>query len=184
MQQVNRWLSRTEEALIVLFLAGMCVITFVQVILRYVFNSGFGWAVEATTYMFGWMVLIGLAYGVRESSHIGVDIWVKKLGPKAKKVTALVGAALCLLYAALLIVGAFRYETVMYQLGVEADDIAVQRWVLLGALPIGFILLLVRLLEVTWRIWTGKQSGLLGDEAEQHIRAMRAMDALTGKAPR
>jgi len=36
----------------------------VQVVLRYVFNGGFTWALEATTYLFGWMVLIGMSYGV------------------------------------------------------------------------------------------------------------------------
>lgn len=181
MHQVNRWLAHFEEWVIMISMAVMTIITFVQVVLRYAFNSGIVWAVEATTNIFAWMVLIGLAYGVREATHIGVDVWVKKLSPTGKRVTALLGAALCVAYTALLIVGSVRYEMVMYKMHIEAEDMPIQRWILLLALPIGFGLLLMRLLQLTARVWDGRQSGLLGDEAEEHIRRMRAMDNLTGK---
>jgi C4-dicarboxylate transporter DctQ subunit len=49
-----RFINRLEEVLIAVLFAGMTVLTFIQVVLRYVFNSGLLRALEATTYMFGW----------------------------------------------------------------------------------------------------------------------------------
>src|SRR3546814_8791676 len=60
-------------ALPIFLLAAMTLLTFTQVVLRYVFNSGWGWALEATTYMFGWLVLVGISYGIKVGFHIGID---------------------------------------------------------------------------------------------------------------
>jgi C4-dicarboxylate transporter DctQ subunit len=178
---LHRAMSRLEEGLIALLLAAMTGVTFLQVVLRYVFNSGISWGQGATTIMFGWLVLLGISYGVRVQSHIGVDVWVKQLSPRGKRAAAWAGILVCLAYAALMLMGSIRYVRVQYAIGVEAEDIAVQNWILHLALPLGFFLLLGRLLEVAWRIWSGKQSGLLGDEAEDHIRRTRAMAKLTGE---
>ena len=43
-----RWLERLEEGLIALLMAAMTLITFVQVVARYVFNYSFVWALELT----------------------------------------------------------------------------------------------------------------------------------------
>jgi len=180
MDFISRVMNRMEEGLIALLMAAMTVVTFVQVVLRYVFNSGLTWGVQATTLMFGWLVLLGIAYGIRVNSHIGVDVWVKKLPPGGKRVAAWIGVAACLLYAAMMLAGSWTYLKVMYRMGVEVEDLPIQSWVVHLALPLGFLLLLGRLLEVTWRLWHGRQSGLLGDEAEEHIRRMKAMDNLMG----
>ena len=54
-------LHRFEESLIALILGVMTVLTFIQVVLRYGFNSGFIWALEADFYLFAWMVLLGIS---------------------------------------------------------------------------------------------------------------------------
>ena len=59
------------------------MLTFLQVILRYVFNTGLLWALEATLYMFGWLVLIGISYGIRTHSHIGIDLLAQVAAARA-----------------------------------------------------------------------------------------------------
>ena len=43
------WFERLEEGLIAFLLAAMTLLTFVQVIARYVFNYSFVWALELDT---------------------------------------------------------------------------------------------------------------------------------------
>jgi len=74
---MNRLINHLEEGFIALLLAAMTLLTFAQVVLRYVFNSGFVWGVEATTYMFAWLVLFGISYGIRVHAHIGIDLLVR-----------------------------------------------------------------------------------------------------------
>jgi hypothetical protein len=62
---------RAEEGLIAAILGVMTVLTFVQVVLRYVFNSGFIWQLEANFYLFSWLVMLGISNCVRVRAHIG-----------------------------------------------------------------------------------------------------------------
>jgi C4-dicarboxylate transporter DctQ subunit len=148
----------------------MTLLTFVQVVLRYVFNTGLFWALEATTYLFAWLVLFGISYGVRVHAHIGIDILVKALPIKPRRALGLVVVALALGYAALMFYASWSYTTRMMKLGVTAEDIPIQRWILGLCLPIGFGLLFVRLVQAAWSIVAGKGPGFeLGDEAAEAL---------------
>jgi C4-dicarboxylate transporter DctQ subunit len=74
MMSTNNMINRLEENFIALLLAAMTLITFSQVIARYFFNTGAVWALELTTYLFAWLVLFGMSYGVRVGAHIGIDV--------------------------------------------------------------------------------------------------------------
>jgi len=168
---IGRLIARLEEALIALLLAGMTLLTFLQVVLRYGFNSGLLWAMEATTYMFGWMVLIGISYGVRVSAHIGIDMVIKLVPPYARRVAGAVAVSLSMLYAALMAWGSYVYVDKLHTIGVEAQDIPVERWLLDIILPIGFALLFVRLGQVLAGILSGRREGFeLADEAAELLR--------------
>lgn len=157
---------RLEEAFLAATLAAMTLLTFIQVILRYVFNTGFIWALEANFYMFGWLVLIGASYCVRVKAHIGVDAAVRLLPPRTRRAVGILVVLLALLYCGLMLYGSWVYLERLQILGVEAEDIPVQRWILSLCLPAGFILLFIRLLEMGWRILTGQSPGYeLADEA-------------------
>ncbi len=166
-------LNKLEEGFIALLLAAMTLLTFVQVVLRYVFNSGLFWALEATTYMFGWLVLFGMSYGVKVGSHIGVDLFVKMAPPRVQRLIGILTALLALLYAGLLLYGGWVYVDKMHILGVEAEDLPIQRWVLLLIVPLGFALLFLRLAQAAWRILSGQQAGFrLADEAAEALHAL------------
>jgi C4-dicarboxylate transporter DctQ subunit len=173
MSLFQRVTARLEESLIAFLMAAMAIVTFVQVVLRYGFDSGFTWAMEATTYLFAWLVLLGISYGVRVHAHIGVDVWVKKLSPRPRRAVAIAGTLAGLLYAGLMFAGSVTYLRTMIALGIEAEDIAIPRWVLLLVLPLGFGLLFVRLGQVIVRSLRGETELMLADEAAETIAQMR-----------
>ena len=149
----------------------MTVLTFVQVVLRYVFNTGFIWQLEANFYLFSWLVMIGISYCVRVRAHIGVDAAVRLLPPTPRRAVGILVLLLALLYTALMMYGSFEYIHRMYIINVEAEDIPVPTWILSLCLPLGFVLLLIRLLEMGWRIFTGQSEGYeLADEAQEAVK--------------
>ena len=75
-------LDRTVDAICSSLCLGLTVIAFAAVICRYVFNSSLTWSEELTRYMFIWVVFLGAAIGVRERTHIAVDIFADRLGPR------------------------------------------------------------------------------------------------------
>lgn len=171
---LSKIINTVEELAIALLLAAMTLVTFVQVVLRYLFNAGFVWAQELTIFLFAWLVLFGISYGVRVGAHIGVDLVVKKLPPKAAKVTAYVALGLCLLYAALLFKGGWDDISLLLLIGIEAEDLPIPLWVAKLILPLGFGLLFLRFAQALWRLFTGKDTGIhLADEVDEAIEHLK-----------
>lgn len=104
-----RFINTLEESVIALLLGLMAIITFINVILRYVFNSALIWGLEVTVIFFAWLVLLGISYGFKVTAHLGVDAVVNILPDRWKRVTTLIAAACCLAYAMLLLKGAWDY---------------------------------------------------------------------------
>lgn len=165
-----RWLEHLEEGLITFLMAAMTLITFVQVIARYGFNYNFVWALELTGVMFAWLIFIGMSYGVRIGAHIGVDAAVKLLGSGAARVVSSIATVLCIVYALIVTFGGYQYVHKMYDVGILMQDLPIQSWIPRAILPVGFALLAFRFSQVLWRLVSGKEVHLLGDEAEDALK--------------
>src|SRR5512146_3473292 len=165
------WFHRLEEGLIAFLLAAMTLVTFAQVIARYVFNYSFVWALELVTYLFGFLIFIGMSYGVRVGSHIGVDALVKALKPKAARIVGGTAALLCLVYALIILYGSWQYVAKMYEIGIMAEDLPIPQWVPRLSLLVGFGLLVVRFAEAFLRIATGRETRMqVADEAVDALK--------------
>jgi C4-dicarboxylate transporter DctQ subunit len=179
-----RWLHRLEEWLIAALLAVMTVITFAQVIARYVFNYSFVWALELVTYLFAWLIFLGMAYGVRVGSHIGVDALVKSLGKRGAQVCGALAAALSIAYSVILFIGSWQYVDKMYTIGILAQDLPIEQWIPRTVLPLGFGILILRFSQLLWRILSGKETGLhLADEAADAIKQQLGEPPPSGGEP-
>jgi len=157
--RLRQAINHLEEVLLAVLLALMTVLTFVQVVLRYVFTSGLVWSLEATTYSFAALVLIGMSYGVRTKSHIAVDLVVTKLPPTLQRYVNFTAIAACVLYALLMLYGSSFFVERLFVLGNEARDIPAPKWLLTVTMPLGFALLAWRFLEAGWRLLRGGDNG-------------------------
>ncbi len=189
--------DQIEETVIAVILGLMTVITFANVIARYVFNANILWALEATVFLFAWLVLIGVSYCVKVTAHLGVDAVVNMVSPAARRVMTLVAVACCLAFSALLLKGSWDYwwkfaSTASF---LETDDIPmpgflqfladwmnegeayekIPRFIPYFALPFGMALLLFRFLQAGWRVWTGEQGLIIAShEAEDMVEEAAA----------
>lgn len=171
-----KYLKCLDEWLIAILLAAMTLLTFSQVVMRYVFNSGFTWAVELTTIFFAFMIFIGISYGVRVGAHIGVDALVKLFRPNVRRAISIVAVLFCLVYAGMVIYGSWQYVMKMKMIGIELEDLPIPIWMVRAILPIGFVLLMLRFLPVLYNLVTGKSDRLhLADEVEEALK-LKAME--------
>lgn len=143
-------INRLEEWLMAGLLAFMTVLTFVQVVMRYVFNTGWVWSLEATTYSFAALVLIGMSYGVRTGTHIATDLLTRKLSEPLRHYVAIIAICACLVYALMMLYGSSILVDRLMTLGNNARDIAAPKWLLTATMPLGFALLTYRFMEAGW----------------------------------
>lgn len=98
-----------EESLIAILLGAMTLIQFANVVARYGFQSNLLWALEATVFLFAWMVLLGASYAVKVGAHLGVDALLNVLSPSTARLLSLISALGCIVYAFLLLKGGWDY---------------------------------------------------------------------------
>lgn len=97
--------DKIEETLIAIILGLMTIITFVNVIARYGFNENILWALEVTSILFAWLILLGVSYCVKITAHLGVDAVINLVSAPVRKTLTLIAVVLCILYALLLLKG-------------------------------------------------------------------------------
>lgn len=166
-----KFLDHLEEWIISLMLLAMTALTFYQVVLRYVFNSGLSWALELTTVFFAVMIFTGVSYGVRVGSHIGVDALVKLLPRGPRKAVSVLAVVLSLAYVGLVLTGATQYVLKMKEVGIELEDMPIERWQVLAVMPLGLALTGWRFLQVLWNLLSGKADSFnLADEAAEALK--------------
>jgi len=106
---LGRFVNELEETAIAVLLAGMTLITFANVVLRYGFNTGLIWGLEATTFLFAWLVLFGISYAVKVTAHLGVDAVINILPRGGRRFLGFLAAVVCIIYSFLLLKGAWDY---------------------------------------------------------------------------
>lgn len=75
----------------------MAVVTFIVVVLRYVFNLGWIWLQESVVYMHGMLFMAAAGYTLYTEGHVRVDIFYDKMTEEKKAWVDLFGALFLLL---------------------------------------------------------------------------------------
>lgn len=188
MRQLGRLVNAIEEAILALLLAGMTLVTFSQVIARYLFNAGWVPALELTITMFAWLVLFGMSYGLKIGGHLGVDAVVRLLPRPAFRAAAVFGCLLIVVYAGIFFYGSCGnpfetgklcgsgYVGKMAKVGLKTEDLDWPRWAVYSILPIGMALLAYRAVEAAVNIVLGRREALAAShEAEDLVRENQAV---------
>ena len=177
---LDRILNRLEEWIIATLIGAATVLTFVAVVHRYgasnsanlarwagvhhlsllkdaanavyfwLASINLSWAQELATYMFVWMAKFGAALGVRTGIHVGVDIFINRLTPAARK-PVIVFAMLC----GALFTGVIGTLGAVYVYELDPDEVSPElewpSWMIYLAIPLGSYLMCFRFLQVMWR---------------------------------
>jgi len=105
----GRYIHNFEENAIALTLGVMTLLTFTNVVRRYIFNASLIWSLEVVSVLFAWLVLFGIAYGFKVTSHLGVDALTSVLPQRGRRIAGVLSALFCVLFAIFLLKGAWDY---------------------------------------------------------------------------
>ena len=169
-------INKLEESIISLFLVAMTLLVFLEVVMRFVFNSGFMWTQELTLLASAWFVLFGASYGLKVGSHIGMDAFVKLFPSAGRRVITGIGAVLSLGYCGLLMYGSYVYLSKMKIIGIELEDLPFQAWIAHSILIFGIFLFSIRVLHILWSVITGKSDSFKhADEAKESMEIVEEL---------
>ncbi len=75
----------------------MVLVTFLVVVLRYVFDLGFIWLQESVTWMHAVVFMLGAAYALSNDEHVRVDVFYRTFSPRRRAIVDFVGVIVFLL---------------------------------------------------------------------------------------
>ena len=91
-----------------LLLAVMFLITFWQIIARFIPGSATVWSEEVARFLFVWIVFLGAATLVRDNEHIRISIITDRLGPLSGRILRIFSAALIIPFVVFLTWGSYK----------------------------------------------------------------------------
>jgi TRAP-type C4-dicarboxylate transport system permease small subunit len=96
------------ELLLILLLSAMAVMVFLNVVLRYGFNSGINISDELSRYFFVWLTFIGAVVAFREHSHVGVETLVMLFGRRGRIICMILSNIIIIAVSAIFFWGTWK----------------------------------------------------------------------------
>jgi TRAP-type C4-dicarboxylate transport system permease small subunit len=187
MPAFERRFFQVIEVVLVLLLAGMLVMVFGNVLLRWISDAALAIDItpplpggiliseEMSRFFFVWLTFIGGVVVMREGSHLGVDALVKVFGPPGRTVLMVMSDLLILTCCVLFFWGTWR------QAGVNASNVApVSGMNMLWVFGVGFFSAGGIGLMVTFRLIRAFTGRLLPHELDHFAGESEGAVALKG----
>lgn len=148
MKELLRRLDRDGERWLLLWLYSFIVmVIFIEVVRRFVLSYSSLWGEETARYAFIYLVWIGASAAVRERAHIRIDVLVHYLPPRGVAVFYLFGDLLTAVLACFAIYWSLDPVAVSWHFGSVTDGLRIVQVWFLVAVPLGFSLMLLRLVQ-------------------------------------
>ncbi len=154
MQKVINLFYRILETILVALLAGMAIMVFVNVVMRYTMNSGINVSEELARYFFVWITFIGAVVTFRENSHMGIETLVMFLSRRMRIVCMILSNIIILLCSAIFFWGTWKQSGINASMHAPVTGLSMI-WVYGIGMFTGGIMFIIAL-ERLYRFLTGK----------------------------
>ena len=157
---ILRRLDRDAERWLLLVFYVMLVVTMaVEVIRREIFSYSSVWGEEIVRYSFIYLAWIGAAAAVKERAHIRIDVVMHYLGPRLKALLYIFGDLVMVAVAVVALYWSLETVHVSAKFGSVTDGLRISKVWFLMAVPVGFSLMLFRLVQSLLRDFRSLRDG-------------------------
>jgi len=155
-QKILWFWAKTEETIVVALLSLATYLTFQEVVLRYVFNTGWGGSYEITVMSLIWCTFFGVSLGIRENVHIGVDLLVKKFDPRTQRILLVVAMLGGVAFGLVAAVKGYQFSSFIHRSHLLSRDLRIPMEIGYLAVPVGGVLIALRFIERIVYVFQGK----------------------------
>lgn len=152
MRNVLKWLDKHfEEVILVFATMVMILLIFLQVIMRYLFNSSLAWSEELARYVFVWQVWMAVPYAVIKGRHIRLEVLVDHVGSRGRFVLDMIFFLVSAAFFVVMGIYAVGMVQNVFSMHQTTPALQIPKWLCYLAVPCGCLMGAVRFLEYGWR---------------------------------
>ena len=155
-----------EETLSCLGLSVVAVCVFLQVIMRYGFNSALQWSEEVAAIAMVWAVYMGAVLCVRERFHIRIMAGVMLLPTRAAIAVVILADAIWLGFSFFMVIISIDYLGVLWNYTSTTPRLGIDEFYPQSIVFIGYALMIIRLIQLYALWWRGGRRGIPGMRPE------------------
>lgn len=140
---VNEWVGGIVSWATLLLVA----VTFIDVVMRYSFNSSFVFTQEFEWHVFAFIFLMGAGYTLKTEGHVRVEVFYGRLSPKGKAWINFIGVLFFLIPSCVLFIKTavpFVVQSYSVMEGSPDPGGIPYRFILKGLIPAGYALILLQ----------------------------------------
>lgn len=152
-------LSRIEEVLCVIALVIMTVLTFANVIARYVFSASFSFSEEITTYLFVLLSLLGSAVAARRKAHLGFTALIDIVPENVRRIFHAISFLLATLFSSALFVFGMKMVYSQMSRGQVTAGMQWPEWIFGAFVPLGAFFITLEFLFLLINVLKGDEEG-------------------------
>ncbi|MFT9846327.1 TRAP transporter small permease [Aneurinibacillus sp. REN35] len=126
-----------------------------EVVMRYFFAQPAIWQIEISMYLLLFTSFVGASYGLKHDAHVGIDLLVSKLAPRAQKKMRMFTSLLCIGLTILIGWRAGVLWLEAYENGWRAESlISTPLSIPYIALPLGMLLMTLQFIVLLYEDWS------------------------------
>ena len=125
----------------------LVLVTFVDVVMRYFFNTSYVFTQELEWHVFAFIFLVGAGYTLKNDGHVRVEVFYGKLSRKGRAWTNLIGVLFFLIPSCLMFIKTsipFVVKSFEIMEGSPDPGGIPYRFLLKSCIPVGYTLLLLQ----------------------------------------
>ncbi|MEW6623026.1 MAG: TRAP transporter small permease [Bacillota bacterium] len=149
MQRLINFVIKLEEFITIFLLGTIVLLVFLAAISRYL-GSPINWSIDIAQALFVWVIYLGANQAWRNSKHIGVDFFVKRLNIRLRKCLELLVLAIILVFLILIIYNGVKISII--NVGRILNDIPISYSFVTMAVPIGCLLIFMTTLSKSLKV--------------------------------
>lgn len=141
-------LDKVEKCFLAVLILLTTILLFINVMLRYFFDSAIFWVEETLRYCIVWTTFIGAASCVKEGNHISIDLLGQMLPLKGKRILRIILQICGMIFSAVFLKLSIDFvlqTKATTQVSATIDNLPM--YVVYLCFPIGFVLYFIRSAE-------------------------------------
>lgn len=133
----------------------MVIVTFLQIIYRFVLLKPIPWSEELARYLFVWITFLGSGVAVKNKGHVGVELVLDRIPKSLRKIFLILAFVACVTFCILMVTnGITMVQRTMNQRSAAMSMPMSYAYV---AIPIGFLLMAINFIVHIFLLIRGEE---------------------------
>lgn len=153
---IKKIIDNIEEIVCLISLSVMTLLTFANVVTRYVFNFSMNFAEEISTYMFVLLSLFGASIAAKRGAHLGFTLLADHVPKIVARSFEVLSAVAGILFAGVIFYYGIDMTVTQFQRGQLSLGAQIPEWIYGSFVPLGSFFLMLRFLELLVKALKGE----------------------------